>query len=482
MRVLEGLKPERFFYYFEEISKIPHGSYNTDAISDYCLKVGQSLGLECWKDEFNNVTIIKEAATGYEQAPALIIQGHLDMVNEKTPDSDHDFEKDPLKLRIEGDWIHATGTTLGADDGVAVAYVLALLEDKTIAHPRLECILTSDEEAGMDGAFGYDASRLTGKRMLNLDSDSEGIFLTSCAGGIRYQLLLPLRRIESAGSVVKLSLTGLMGGHSGVEIDKYRGNSNILMGYVLNRLSESIMFGLISVEGGLKDNAIPRDAFATLMIDSEEFEALKGRVAELEAELQKDFAGIEENICLSVSEPKEQEVAFIHPDDQKKALFLLMQVPNGVQAMSMNIPGLVETSLNLGVVETTNEQLSLAFALRSSVESRKHALGAKLANLITFLGGTYETVGDYPGWAYCPNSELREMMAEVYRDMYGKEPVIQAVHAGLECGLFSEKIPGLDIISTGPTALDIHTPDERMNISSAARFWEYLLELLRRMK
>ncbi len=482
MRVLEGLKPERFFYYFEEISKIPHGSYNTDAISDYCLSVGQSLGLECWKDEFNNVTIIKEATEGYEQAPALIIQGHLDMVNEKTPDSPHDFEKDPLKLRIEGDWIHATGTTLGADDGIAVAYALALLEDKTISHPRLECIFTSDEEAGMDGAFGYDASRLTGKRMLNLDSDSEGIFLTSCAGGIRYQLLLPLRRIESAGSVVKVSLTGLMGGHSGVEIDKYRGNSNILMGYVLNRLSEKVMFGLISVEGGLKDNAIPRDAFATLMIDPEEFGTLKEYLVELEAGLQKDFAGIEESISLTVSDPEEKEIAFIHPDDQKKALFLLMQVPNGVQAMSMNIPGLVETSLNLGVVETTDDQLSLAFALRSSVESRKKAMGAKLANLITFLGGTYETVGDYPGWAYCPNSELREMMAQVYRDMYGKEPVVQAVHAGLECGLFSEKIPGVDIISTGPTALDIHTPDERMNIPSAARFWEYLLEVLRRMK
>lgn len=482
MRVLEGLKPERVFYYFEELSKIPHGSYNTGAISDYCMKVAKGLGLECWKDEFNNVTIIKEASKGYEASPAVIIQGHLDMVNEKTADSTHDFTKDPLALRVNGDWLSATDTTLGGDDGIAIAYALAILEDDSIAHPRLECVFTTEEEVGMEGAVGYDPSRLTGKYLLNIDSDEEGMFTVSCAGGVRYHLSLPLRRIESEGSVVKVTLSGFMGGHSGIEIDKGRGNANMLLGYVLNRLSEKVMFGLVSIDGGFKDNAIPREAWATMMIDPEEFDTLRTYLSELESSLQSDFAGIEEGITLTVTDPVEQAVAFIHPDDQKKALFLLMQAPNGVQAMSMNISGLVETSLNLGILETTSDQMNFSFALRSSVENRKNALGAKLANLITFLGGTYDAAGEYPAWEYRRDSELRDLMAQTYRDVYGKEPVIQAIHAGLECGLFGKKISGLDMVSMGPNMVDIHTPQERMSISSVARVWEYLLEVLRRMK
>ncbi len=482
MRVLDGLKPERVFYYFEELSKIPHGSYNTGAISEYCMKVATELGLECWKDEFNNVTIIKKASEGYEASPAVIIQGHLDMVNEKTADSPHDFTRDPLALRVNGDWISATDTTLGGDDGIAIAYALAILEDKTIAHPRLECLFTTEEEVGMEGAVGYDASRLTGKYLLNIDSDEEGMFITSCAGGVRYHLSLSLRRIESEGSVVKVTLSGFMGGHSGMEINKGRGNANILLGYVLNQLSGKVMFGLVSMDGGFKDNAIPREAWATLMIDPQEFEILKNCLKELESGLQKDFAGVEEGISLTVTDPVEQNVAFIHPDDQKKALFFLMQAPNGVQAMSMNIPGLVETSLNLGILETKDDQMNFSFALRSSAENRKNALAAKLVNLISYLGGSYEAAGEYPAWEYRRDSRLRDLMVQTYRDVHGKEPTIQAIHAGLECGLFGEKIPGLDMISTGPNMVDIHTPQERMSISSVARVWEYLLEVLRRMK
>lgn len=482
MRVLDGLKPERVFYYFEELSRIPHGSGNTDAISEYCMKVAENLGLEHWKDELNNVTIIKPASAGYEASPAVIIQGHLDMVNEKTAESDHDFDKDPLKLRILEDWIWATDTTLGGDDGIAIAYALAILEDTTLEHPRVECVFTTEEEVGMEGAVGYDASRLTGKRLLNLDSEEEGIFLTSCAGGIRYHLHLPIRRIESEGTVVKLTLSGLLGGHSGVEIDKGRGNADMLLGYVLNRLAENYVYGLISVNGGFKDNAIPREASAELVIDIEQLEELKHTVKELETALQNDFAGIEDGLALTVSEPEDKNVFFMHPEDQKKVLFILMQAPNGVQAMSMNIPGLVETSLNLGILKTTEDSVNLDFAIRSSVENRRDALGAKLTNLITFLGGTYDTAGAYPAWEYRRDSELRELMLDTYRDVYGKEPEIQAIHAGLECGLFGKKIPGLDMISFGPNMRDIHTPQERLSISSVQRTWEYVIEVLRRMK
>ena len=482
MRVLEGLKPERVFYYFEELTRIPHGSGNTDAISEYCVKVAERLGLEHWKDEFNNVTIIKPASVGYEAAPAVIIQGHLDMVNEKTAESSHNFETDPLKLRIVDDWIWATDTTLGGDDGIAIAYALAILEDTSLQHPKLECLFTTEEEVGMEGAVGYDASRLTGKYLLNMDSEEEGIFLTSCAGGIRYHLHLPIRRFESEGNVVTLTLSGLMGGHSGVEIDKGRGNADMLLGYVLNRLAEKFVFGLISVNGGFKDNAIPREASAELMIDAGQCEALKSAVRGLETALQADFAGIEEGLTLTVSEPEERTVAFMHPEDQQKVLFILMQAPNGVQAMSMNIPGLVETSLNLGILSTTETEVNLAFAIRSSVENRRDALGAKLANLITYLGGTYDTAGAYPAWEYRRDSALRELMLQTYRDVYGKEPEIQAIHAGLECGLFGKKIPGLDMISFGPDMRDIHTPQERLCISSVQRVWEYVVEVLRRMK
>lgn len=482
MRVLEGLKPERVFYYFEELTRIPHGSGNTDAISEYCMKVAESLGLECWKDDLNNVTIIKPATAGYEDAPAVIIQGHLDMVNEKTAESDHDFNKDPLKLRIVDDWIWATDTTLGGDDGIAVAFALAILEDKNLQHPKLECLFTTEEEVGMEGAVGYDASRLTGKYLLNMDSEEEGIFLTSCAGGIRYHLHLPVRRIESEGNVVKLTLSGLLGGHSGVEIDKGRGNADMLLGYVLNRLAENFSYGLISVNGGFKDNAIPREASAELMIDTAQFEGLKAAVRELESSLMSDFAGIEEGLILTLSEPEDKLAGFMHPADQQKVLFILMQAPNGVQAMSMNIPGLVETSLNLGILETTETEVNLDFAIRSSVENRRDALGAKLASLITYLGGTYDTAGAYPAWEYRRDSKLRELMSETYRDVYGKAPEIQAIHAGLECGLFGKKIPGLDMISFGPDMKDIHTPQERLSILSVQRTWEYLAEVLRRMK
>ena len=482
MRVLEGLKPERVFYYFEELTRIPHGSGNTDAISAYCMKAAEGLGLECWRDDFNNVTIIKPATAGYEESPAVIIQGHMDMVNEKTADSDHDFMKDPLKLRIVDDWIWATGTTLGGDDGIAVAYVLAILEDNTLQHPRLECLLTTEEEVGMEGAVGYDVSRLTGKYLLNMDSEEEGIFLTSCAGGIRYHLHLPIRRIESEGNVVKLTLTGLMGGHSGAEIDKGRGNADMLLGYVLNRLAENYSYGLISVNGGFKDNAIPREASAEMMIDTAQYEGLSAAVKELEASLKSDFAGADDGLTLTLTAPEEKLAGFMHPADQQKVLFILMQAPNGVQAMSMDIPGLVETSLNLGILETTETEVNMAFAIRSSVENRRDALGAKLASLITYLGGTYDTAGAYPAWEYRRESKLRDLMVETYRDVYGKEPEIQAIHAGLECGLFGKKIPGLDMISFGPDMRDIHTPQERLSIPSVRRTWEYLAEVLRRMK
>lgn len=482
MSVLENCEPKRVFYYFEEISKIPHGSKNTKEISDYLVSFAKEHQLRYVQDEYGNIVIYKAASAGYEKLPAVILQGHMDMVCEKEAGSNHDFEKDPLRLKIEDGFVTAEGTTLGADDGIAVAYALALLETDSYAHPALEVVITVDEEVGLLGAQNLDASCLSDKYLINLDSDEEGILLTGCAGGVSAISSIPVKYRNASGCLYEVKIHGLQGGHSGMEIGKNRANANILMGRFLYGLKEQLPYELAELEGGQKDNVIPRECSCALLIQPEDTEILKDYACRLTAELRKEYSGSDAGISVSVEFQEETQIGVLHPVSQEKVLFYLMNVPNGVQKMSGNIPGLVETSTNLGAARLEDEVFYASCGVRSSVNSAKYAVSDKIEYLTEFLGGDYKKEGEYPAWEYREQSPLREHMIEVYQDMYQKAPRVEAVHAGLECGLFYEKIPGLDCVSTGPNLWDIHTPQEKMEIASVRRVWEYLIQVLATMR
>lgn len=483
MRVCEQLEPRKVFAYFEDICQIPHGSRNTKAISDYCVSFAKEHNLRYIQDEDNNVIIFKDASAGYEGSEPVIIQGHLDMVCEKESGVEIDFEKDGLKLYVDGDFLKAEGTTLGGDDGIAVAYALAILDDDSLEHPPLEIVFTVDEEIGMLGAESMDLSMLKGRKLLNIDSDVEGIFLTSCAGGVQATCELPVSRIEADGISYEIKIGGLQGGHSGGEIDKEHGNAILLLGRVLDSLSREVSFAIGEMEGGLKDNAIPRDARAVILVESEAVgNDLCRKLQELEQELQKELQVSDPDITVSCHKLENSRKSVLHGSAASKVLFFLRMMPNGIQHMSMDIKGLVETSLNAGIMKLTEETFSVYFAVRSSVTSRKWEVVSRLTFLTEFLGGEIAIGGDYPAWEYKADSAMRELMAETYRDLFGEEAKIEAIHAGLECGLFSGKLPGLDCISFGPNNYDIHTPKERLSISSTEKIWKLIVEFLKRLK
>lgn len=478
MGVLSNLKPNKVFHYFEEISKIPHGSGNVDRISDYLVDFAKEHNLFYIQDEWKNVIIVKEATPGYAQEPAVILQGHMDMVAVKKPDCNIDMKTEGLKLAIKGDLVYAEGTSLGGDDGIAVAYALAILDSDTIKHPRLEVVITVDEEVGMDGAREIDLSMLQSHRMLNLDSEEEGIFLTSCAGGARMDCTLPLQRITMEGVTYELTVSGLLGGHSGVEIHKERGNSNCLMGRILWELTKAIPVGLVSLNGGLADNAIPRETKAIIVVSPENQLIVSEVVNRVASHITEEFSTKDPDVVITAKETITGIQTCVKPEDTVKAAAFLHALPNGVQSMSADMPGLVETSLNLGLLVCKEDGLHAGFALRSSVESAKDALIAKVAAVVSLAGGDYELSGDYPGWKYRVDSPLREKMIALYREMYGEEPKVEAIHAGLECGLLGSKIADMDCVSFGPQMSDIHTTEETLSISSTARVWEYLIRFL----
>lgn len=482
MAVLDGLKPEKVFRYFEEICGIPHGSGNVDKLSDYLMDFAKERGLACIQDEWKNVIMIKEASQGYEEEAPIILQGHMDMVAVKKPGAPINMSEDGLRLAVEGDDIFAKDTSLGGDDGIAVAYAMALLDADDIAHPRLEVIITVDEEVGMDGARELDVSMLKGKRMLNLDSEEEGILLAGCAGGARVDWTFPVCREEKRGSRYKISVKGLQGGHSGAEIDKERGNANVLMGRLLYRLHKEMAVYVEELEGGLADNAIPREADAVLLTETENGKELKDIVKAVEAEWKQELQTKDPGIFCEIEELGDGKGNCLDGRDTGRLIGLLFAAPNGVQAMSADIDGLVETSLNLGILSLGKDKAMIQFSVRSSLESAKRALIEKLENIAAMAGAPQEVRGDYPGWAYRKESPFRDMAVEAFRDLYGKEPEIQAIHAGLECGILSSKIPGLECISIGPDMKNIHTTEERLSISSTERVWNYVLEILKRKK
>lgn len=482
MSILENIQPKNVFYYFEELSQIPHGSFNTKAISDYLVSFAKEHNFECYQDEFDNVVIIKEASAGYENAEPVILQGHIDMVCEKESDCSIDFEKDGLDLYIDGDFLKARGTTLGGDDGIAVAYALAILDDDSLSHPRLEVVLTTNEEVGLLGAKDIDLSMLKGHILLNIDSDIEGHFLTSCAGGLSADMKLPVSYQKVQGTGVNLRLHQLEGGHSGSEIDKEHANAIIEMGRILKYLEERMQIGINSLSGGLKDNAIPRDVRTTIVVESEDISSLKENVEKIEEILQNEYAVSEPNLTVSLEILEEKEYDILDFSSMQKILFYLRNVPNGVTHMSTNIQGLVETSLNAGIMELNAKNFHVSTSVRSSVRSRKEDLADRLVYLSEFLGADIELDGDYPAWEYRADSTIRQQVSKVYTELFKKEPVFEAIHAGLECGMLSDKIPGLDAVSFGPNNFDIHTPKERLSISSTERVYNFLVELLKSMK
>ena len=478
MGVLSNLEPQNVFHFFEEITKIPHGSGNVGQISDYLVKFARDRGLCCIQDELKNIIIVKEAVPGYEDEPTVILQGHMDMVAVKKPDCDIDMAKEGLRIAVRGDEIYAEGTSLGGDDGIAVAYALALLDSDAIKHPRLEVIVTVDEEVGMDGARGIDLSMLTGNRMVNLDSEDEGIFLTSCAGGARVKGKLPLSEAQRQGVAVEVTVGGLLGGHSGGEIHKERGNSNCLMGRLLYRLAETFDIGISRLQGGLADNAIPRETKAVLVVEERDKEALLDMVRTVEGEIQAELSSKDPGAFITAGEARPGSWLCTTAEDTAKAAAWLIALPNGVQAMSADMHGLVETSLNLGILSYEDGSLLADFSVRSSVESAKQALIDRLCAVIGLAGGSFSVSGDYPGWKYRKDSPLRDKMTALYEKMYGKTPKVEAIHAGLECGILGSKIADLDCVSMGPDMKDIHTTEETLSISSTGRVWEFLVRLL----
>ena len=481
MPVLEHLQPNRALSFFEELSAIPHGSGNTKAISDYCVDFAKARGLEYRQDSVNNVIIIKPASVGYESAPAVILQGHIDMVCEKEANCPIDMEKDGLCLATDDEWIWAEGTTLGGDDGIAVAMALAALDDEDLQHPRLEVVLTVDEEVGMEGAVALETDLLQGRLMLNVDSEEEGILTVSCAGGVRATCHVPVEREAASGVCRRLTIEGLAGGHSGVEIHKGRANSNMLMGRLLYGLSQEMGIRLVELSGGQADNAIASRTTAVVMVEEIEINRLEEIVRSYGEVFAREYQTADPGLKITVS-AEDADVLPLTVSATVRAVSALMLLPNGVQTMSMDIPGLVQTSLNLGVLQLQEADVSMTSAIRSSLATEKAMLCNRLDCLMELLGGHVTYVGDYPAWEYKKDSRLRELVADAYEKQTGKKAVIEAIHAGLECGVFAGKLPGLDCVSLGPDLREIHTPRERMNVASVARTWELLKEILRRAK
>ncbi len=480
MSITKNLNPQRVFYYFEALSAIPRGSGNMDAASQFCVDFATEHNLKYIRDNANNVVIYKNGTKGYENSEPIILQGHLDMVCQKTPDCDIDFTKDGLDLYIDGDFIKARSTTLGADNGIAVAMVLSILESNDIPHPPIEAVFTTDEEIGMIGARALDMSVLSGKRMINLDSDSEGVVTVSCAGGSDFVARLPLETRKVCGTRVTLEIKGLKGGHSGVEINKNRVNANIIAGRIIACIKSVISFGIVSINGGDKANAIPNSCKIEFCVEDTTLfcSAVKQCIDIIKDEIrdrEPDF-----DVTLTVENASECDV--FDYDTENKLTKILLCAPNGVMEMSASIEGLVQTSLNLGILMTTSNSVVFHFALRSNKQTALVFLESRLDALFGVFGASNETFGHYPPWEYRENSPLRDIYCSVYRDTFGKESEIKAIHAGLECGVFDSAIENFDCIAIGPELHDIHTTRERLSISSTEKYYSLIIKILGKLR
>ncbi len=498
MSVLKGYEPQEVFKFFEEISKIPHGSGNTKEISDYVVKFATDRGLKYRQDDKNNVVIFKDAAEGYENSDPVILQGHIDMVAVKDEDVDKDLEKDHIDLEIihvddttdpEGlkgefkhdEWVTAKGTTLGGDDGMAVAYMLAILDSDEIKHPALECVFTIDEEVGMIGATALDTSDLKGKYLLNIDSQHEGKFVVGCAGGVIVEGAIPINKEPITPYVIEFKIDGLTGGHSGTAIDQYRMSALVAMGRILLKTFQSVGMRIITVDGGLADNAIPTEAEAAIVVLEENKDETIKIIKETFEDIKAEFKNTDPDANLIINEVGEQDVRALGDGSTLATIIALSNMPNGIQRVNLDINS-VETSLNLGVLRTLDDRVTFKFLVRSTVETAKWNVVEQIRALTEIFGGEVSTYGGYKGWEPIEDSKITKVMSDSFKELFGKEPKVGTVHAGLECGIFADKIEGLDAISFGPQVDDIHTTAEKASILSVQRYWELILKTLEKLK
>lgn len=474
MKILKGLTPEKVFEYFEAISAIPRGSGYNDKIKEYCENFAKERNLDYVSDDAGNIIIYKEASEDSESAEPVIIQGHLDMVWEKDDSCNINFETDGLELAVDGDYIFAKGTTLGGDDGIAVAMCLAILDSDDICHPPLEIVLTADEETGMLGAAALDFSNLKSKRMLNLDSEAEGTLWVSCAGGVRTDISLKVNFEENNSAAYKIDVCGLHGGHSGAEIHKGYANANKVMGRVLEMLRNKADFSLVQINGGTMDNAITRESSCIIRTDDDNIINI---ISDIFSDIKDEYLSADPDIFISAKSVDSINIA-MDAASTSNAISLLNELPSGVISMSKEIEGLVETSLNLGILKTDNDEVIYSFAVRSGVDSEKNKLSSVLKQIADKYSCNSVFYSEYPAWEFKKDSLLRDKLSEIYKDMFGKEMTVTAIHAGLECGLFCGNIKGLDCVSFGPDMFDIHTPLEKLSISSTERTWNFLLRVL----
>lgn len=482
MRIFENLEPKEVFYYFEDICSIPHGSGNTQNISDYCVNFAKEHGLKYRQEECGNAIIWKDATPGYEQADTVILQGHMDMVAVKDADCPLDLEKDGLIPEIDGAWIQAKGTSLGGDDGIAVAYALAILAADDIPHPALEAVFTVGEEVGLVGATALDASDLKGKILMNMDSEDDGIFLIGCAGAATVACCLPVKKETVSGQLYAWHIDGLMGGHSGMEISRERANANKIFGRFLAEYMEKTGFSIVSVKGGEKDNAIAKQCDVLLVVPEERTAFFEEAVEKFETMLKKEHHFTDPQMHIYVEKEGCGETEVLDRETAQNLMALLIHLPNGVQKRIPELPDSVQTSLNMGILAQTEEEISMTFSVRSSITSEKEWLMKQMQHLTESFGGYCRISGVYPAWEYQPDSRIRPLMIETYEEITGRKPETAAIHAGVECGIFCEKLPGLDCISYGPQMNDIHTTRERLNIESVKRNWELTLAVLQKLK
>jgi len=480
MNPLQNTEPKEVFKWFYEISQVPRGSGNERAISDFLVKFAKDRNLEVHQDKAMNVIIKKPGTAGYEKAPTVIIQGHMDMVCEKDASSNHDFLKDPIKFVVKGEMLYADKTTLGGDDGIAVAYALTVLDSKDIPHPPLEVLITTEEETGMGGAMALTDEHLQGTRLLNIDSEEEGVFLVSCAGGANIHVFFDIKKETAKGKFLKITVGGLLGGHSGIEINKQRANSIKLLGRILYNIKQNEKINIVEISGGSKHNAIAKDAYA--VIAAENTEAVLKIVEKMTADFKNEYRAVDKLLTVTANETQNSPGQMFTKELTLNLIDFMASIPNGVQYMSMEIPGLVQTSLNNGVLEEIDGRIKFTTSVRSSVKSALDEIVDILRIQAERCGAEFKKVSEYPAWEYSPDSPVRDAAVNVYKKLNKKEPVITAIHAGLECGLLKKTLPNVDAVSFGPNLYDVHTPNEHMDIASVERVWKFLLAYLAELK
>ena len=480
MNPLQNTEPKEVFKWFYEISQVPRGSGNERAISDFLVKFAKDRNLEVHQDKAMNVIIKKPGTAGYEKAPTVIIQGHMDMVCEKEASSNHDFLKDPIKFVVKGEMLYADKTTLGGDDGIAVAYALTVLDSKDIPHPPLEVLITTEEETGMGGAMALTDEHLQGTRLLNIDSEEEGVFLVSCAGGANIHVFFDIKKEAAKGKFLKITVGGLLGGHSGIEINKQRANSIKLLGRILYNIKQNEKINIVEISGGSKHNAIAKDAYA--VIAAENTEAVLKIVEKMTADFKNEYRAVDKLLTVTANETQNSSGQMFTKELTLNLIDFMASIPNGVQYMSMEIHGLVQTSLNNGVLEEIDGKIKFTTSVRSSVKSALDEIVDILRIQAERCGAEFKKISEYPAWEYSPDSPVRDAAVNVYKKLNNKEPLITAIHAGLECGLLKKTLPKVDAISFGPNLYDVHTPNEHMEIASVERVWKFLLAYLAELK